>query len=204
MAESALVERAAEASPTVAPAPVVVRIPGEPCVQGRGRAFILKGRNGAPDAARVHDDPKSRNWKATAQQHMQRAMLAAGHYEAWKDEPLEVVITDVFALPRSARKKTKRVPRRWHTKARGDADNLAKAVLDAGNSVLWLDDCLVARLVVEKIIGAQGEAPYVLVEVRSLQPHGAVVERAPQGGPSPAAESVGPLSVAGQLGMEGL
>jgi Holliday junction resolvase RusA-like endonuclease len=88
-------------------------------------------------------------------------------------QPLEgalaVSILAVFFCPASDYRKRHPQPRRWHTKATGDTDNIAKAVLDAGNSTLWLDDRQVAVLHVAKMIAAQGEPPFVEIEVRQLE-----------------------------------
>ena len=48
---------------------------------------------------------------------------------------------------------------------RPDCDNLAKAVLDAGNGVLWSDDAQVVKLQVMKLRAALGEEPCVVVRV---------------------------------------
>lgn len=144
----------ASASAGVA-ASVTIRIPGEPCAQGRPRAF----RVGA--GIRMFDPPKSRAWKGGAQIHMQHAMEGRSPL----DGPLEVVVVGVWILPKTKERRVP-VPRQWRPQ-RPDAENVAKAVLDAGNGVLWRDDAQVVRLIVEKWIGAQGESPGVLIEVRS-------------------------------------
>ena len=139
-------------------------IPGPP--QAQQRARIARTRVGP----RMMDPPKSRSWKATAQAHMADSVVRElGRLAPFEpDTQLEVVMLAVFPCPTTDHRKREPRPRRWHTKAAGDADNLAKAVLDASNGVLWLDDRQVARLVVEKIVGAQGEAPRVALEVRVL------------------------------------
>jgi Holliday junction resolvase RusA-like endonuclease len=82
--------------------------------------------------------------------------------------PLSVSILAVFPCPKSEYLKRTPRPIRWHTKKNGDVDNIAKAVLDAGNSILWLDDSQVAMLHVGTVIAAQGDAPSVRVEVHTL------------------------------------
>lgn len=139
-------------------------IPGPPQPQQRVRAT----KRGAH--AGVYEPAESRSWKGGAKVVMQAAVWRATHGEGqpWPETTaLAVSILAVFALPASAHKK-RPVPRAWHLKANADADNLAKAVLDAGNGVLWHDDRLLARVEVEKVIGAQGEAPRVEVSVRAL------------------------------------
>lgn len=150
-----------------------ILIPGEPCAQARGSARLIRRKGGAlvlnkttgQPIISVRDPEKSRTWKATAQDHMASACPAG-----WKPllGAVEVAVLAVFTCPTSDFRK--RIPRdrRYHVKHRGDIDNLAKAVLDAATGVLWLDDAQVARLEVEKHLGAQGEAPYVLVRVSPL------------------------------------
>lgn len=139
-----------------------VVVPGEPVAQGRPRAFRL----GA--GVRMYDPPKSRSWKGMAQVHMREALDAAGVTSPlFADGPLELHVLAVFTCPRSHWRK--REPLQRQPKAsRPDGENIAKAVQDAGTGILWLDDAQVARLVVEKIIGAQGEAPRVELTVRTL------------------------------------
>ncbi len=138
-----------------------IEIPGEPVAQGRPKATTVNGR------ARVYDPAKSRNWKATAQQHM----LAQRANGAVLDGPLAVTITAIFTMPKSRYRKREPRPREWHTK-RPDADNIAKCVKDAGTGVLWMDDSQIAVLTVEKVTGAQGEAPGVIVEVLPIKEPG--------------------------------
>jgi len=136
---------------------VKVIIPGEPCAQGRGRAAVVNGR------AHIFDPKKSRSWKGAAQCHMQEAMGDRKPFTG----ALQIFIKAVFTCPKSDYKKTREVPERWHTK-RGDIDNVVKAVLDAGNGVLWLDDAQVCSVSAQKVIAAQGEPPNVVVRVREL------------------------------------
>ena len=132
---------------------ISVTIPGPPRPQGRGRAV----RVGA--GVRVIDPAASRSWKGAAQWHMLQACRVA--FEG----PLVVSLLAVFPCPSSDQLKRGIRHRRWHTKANGDLDNLTKAVLDAGNGILWRDDRQVAVLHAAKIIGAQDEPPGVQVTV---------------------------------------
>lgn len=140
---------------------ITIHIPGEPVAQGRGRAAMAQGR------VRVFDPPKSRNWKATAQHHAMMQMYGKPLF----DGPLEVVIEAVWTLPKSKHRKEPR-PRsiRW---SKPDSDNLAKAVLDSLNGVVWRDDAQAADTRIRKWNGAQGEAPGVTVQVRRLTEAGA-------------------------------
>lgn len=133
-----------------------VTIPGLPHGQGRPRAV----RRGA--FVGVHERPEDSNWKHYAQAHYREAMAGRAPYEC----AVHVSIFAVWPQPKATRK-AERGFRIWRV-GKPDADNLAKAVLDAGNGVLWLDDAQVAELIVRRVVGAQGEAPRVMVEVLPL------------------------------------
>jgi Holliday junction resolvase RusA-like endonuclease len=135
-----------------------VVVPGEPNAQRRPRAFSMGGH------VRMHSDKRDGQWRGRAQVHMAEAM--AGREPLTGD--LELRVRGVWECPRSMHRK--RDPREagWF-QGRKDADNVAKAVQDAGNGVLWVDDRQVVRLVVEKWRGAQGEAPRVEIEVREVE-----------------------------------
>ena len=150
-----------------------VLIPGPPVAQGRGRAFAYTPKGGGKPRASVFDPKNSRDWKATAQQHMTVALMEVA--ELLPDEdvyaslegPLEVHLLFVFEMPKSRHRKTMPRPREWYV-GQKDIDNMAKAVLDAGNGVLWIDDRQVARIHAEAIVGRQGEMPRVELIVRPL------------------------------------
>jgi Holliday junction resolvase RusA-like endonuclease len=149
------------------PGPRALRvvISGPPQAQQRVKATIRGAHAG------VYEPGKSRSWKGSAKVVMQAAVYRATGGEApiWAaDVPLVVSLLAVFACPASDHRKREPMPRRWCTKANADVDNLAKAVLDAGNGVCWHDDRQVVELIARKVIGAQGEAPRVEVEVSAL------------------------------------
>lgn len=110
-------------------------IPGVPIGQPRPRAMAFGGR------ARVYN-PK----------HPVDAYKAAVAFAAQQagvpvtDGPVVVHVTAYFPYPKSTPKKHL-IDLRWHTK-KPDADNIAKAVLDALSC--WRDDSQVASLVVWK------------------------------------------------------
>lgn len=141
-------------------------IPGEPHAQGRGRAFGFV-KNGKV-TARVFDPKKSRDWKATAQQHMRDAVESAigvaTRGPLFAEGPLVVRVTAVWTLARSHWRKTAPVARAWKD-SKPDPDNVGKAVMDAGNGILWTDDSQIAILLIARARGAQGESPRTTVEV---------------------------------------
>lgn len=133
-------------------------IPGVPVAQGRPRAVRFG------NSARLYDPSKSRSWKGAAQVHMLEALEAAGLRAPGFAGPVELVVSAVWPCPKGRERKSAPAPRTWKA-SRPDADNVAKAVMDAANSVLLADDAQVVRLVVEKLVAAQGEAPHVHVVV---------------------------------------
>lgn len=145
--------------------PLEITLPGEPCAQGRPRAFYRPGIG-----VRMYDPEKSRSWKGMAQVHMREALAAAGAGSPlFADGPVELLVVAVFTCPRSHWRKRDPIPRRPKA-TRPDGENIAKAIQDAGTGILWLDDAQVARLVVEKVYGAQGESPMVQLTVRAMAP----------------------------------
>lgn len=142
---------------------VTAVIPGEPVAQGRPRAFRTKAGQ-----VRTFDPAKSRSWKGVAQVHYQEALRLAGvKAPAFPVGPVAFIVQAVFTCPKGQHRKAP-VPRRLKA-ARPDPDNLAKAAMDAGIGLLFADDAQVAHLCVRKYVGAQGEAPHVMVIVRQLE-----------------------------------
>ena len=139
---------------------VRVTIPGAPVAQGRPRLTTVNG------FARAYDPAKSLSWKGAAQVHMLSAMRQAGAQPF--EGPVEVAILAVFSCPVSSYRKREPRSRRWND-GRPDSENIAKAVMDAGSGVLYRDDAQVARLRVEKVVGAQGEPARVEVMVRAIE-----------------------------------
>ena len=132
-------------------------IPGTPHAQKRHRSRVIAGH------AQMYDHPDSRAWKGVAQVHMLESLDGRGPF----DGAVRVYISAVFPLPKGKHRKRKPRGRSWHT-GRKDVDNIAKAVMDAGNGVLWGDDGQVCSLEIVKIVGAQGEASAVAVTVSAL------------------------------------
>lgn len=133
---------------------ITITIPGEPVPQGRGRAVRMG------NSVKVVDPARSRGWKAMAAQEMRR------QWRGTLNGPVSVVILAVFPCPKADHRKRQKPARRWHTGGNGDLDNIAKAVLDAGNQAgIWADDRQVCQLTARKMIAAQDESPFVQVTV---------------------------------------
>ena len=146
-------------APVERPFSMRVVIPGTPVAQGRGRAIRFG------DSIRVIDPTKSRSWKAMARIHMVQARARALIF-APAEVALRVVIVATFSRPKSH---PKRNPPAWKV-SRPDVDNIAKAVLDAGNAIIWKDDSVVVDLCASK---RYGESPSVSVEVSEATKGGA-------------------------------
>lgn len=147
--------------------PLACRLLLEPLPQPRprARAFEVGGRV----LAQVYrpSGGRERRWRAVAVLFLRR--VGQGH-RLPLEGPLELKVTFVHARPKSTERK--RAPRRreWHGKV-GDLDNLLKSLMDAMKEAGWYrDDGQVARIVAEKMVGAQGESPSVSVLLDQLVP----------------------------------
>lgn len=137
------------------PERVQFRVPGVPIPQPRPRVFggvAVSAPKGHPVIA-----------------YKEAVNVAA--WIAWNQRPPltgPVAVELLFLMPRPSalRWKTKPMPRLPHT-AKPDADNLAKAVLDA-LALLWVDDNQVFRLNASKWIAAGGEEPGTIVRVMEV------------------------------------
>jgi Holliday junction resolvase RusA-like endonuclease len=144
-----------------------VVIPGDPVPQGRPRFGGM--RNGK---VRVYNPEAARIWRAVAALHYHRALVDARHERPMFREglPLRVHVLAVFPCPSSYHRKRTPLPTLPYVAQENDGDNLAKAVMDAGNGILWNDDGQVSLLVVERWRAAQGEEPFVRVTVEEWTP----------------------------------
>jgi len=150
---------------------IAFTIPVEPHGEGRGRAVTVG--KGSRATARIITPPATRRWRR------QFAQLAAPHrpYEPYPlGTALAVDVTAVFARPAYASRLSKRdgsllgghCEGRYPHTAKPDADNVAKAVLDA-LSDWWGDDAQVADLNVSKRVAALGEGPCVCVRITPIR-----------------------------------
>lgn len=127
----------------------------------------MRCRCGQRWTAQLYKDPRYRRWCTEALKHFRRVRPAEPFAV-----PVELSLVVVMRFLESDRRKTRFVPRRWH-EARPDWDNVGKAVCDVAQEAGWLtNDWLVARVVLEKVYAAQGEAPSISVVMRPLEPYG--------------------------------
>lgn len=122
-----------------------------------------------------------RKWMAHAEIALEQSRRSSIGVEpiVAKGQAVEIYILCVFELPRGKVRKRSVPPRVWQTShSAGDFDNLAKPICDAATEILWHDDSQVARAIIEKVVGAQGEAPRMEIMVRPVfgSPHRTLFE----------------------------
>jgi len=136
---------------------IVLSIPGEPFSLKRPRAV----RVGA--FVRIHDPHANATWKGNAALFMSSAMAG----QAPLAGPVALEVCAYFSCPKSQESKRSPRPERWSMNAK-DLDNIVKAVGDAGNGVLWLDDRQIASVCARKRVAAQGQPARTEIVVREL------------------------------------
>lgn len=131
--------------------PLVIRIPGKPT------AWARAGQHG-----RIKYTPKK---QAVA---MDVIRLAANRVMAGKtvlSGPLSVSALFVYAWPASwSEKKRRAAGAHWKTSP-PDSDNLIKLCADSLNGLVWIDDAIIARAVIEKQYGV---TPATIIRVEPL------------------------------------
>lgn len=127
-----------------------LRVYGFPIAQGRPRAFKMRGT----EQIRVYDPAKSRSWKQDVKVQVLQKMAFAS--DGLVEGPLEVYLGFKMPKPKSARKKD------VYPAKRPDLENLAKAVFDAMENVVYRDDAQIVRAVLEKDYDPQ---PGVVIRV---------------------------------------
>lgn len=128
-------------------------IPGVPIAKGRARVGMVDGK------ARMFTPPKTVAYEGLVALAGQTAMAGRELF----DGPLELVVVATFPIPPSWSKK-RQAAARYHI-GRPDADNIAKAIGDGLNGVVWKDDSQIARMTIDK---QYGTTPCVAVMVRAL------------------------------------
>lgn len=136
---------------------VRLTIPGIPIAKGRPRFVRATGRTFTPE--------KTARFENLVRLVASETMAECA--QAVFDGPVRVEITALFPIAASwprLKREAAACGTLLHT-SRPDAENIAKAVLDACNEIVWRDDSQVAKLVIEKRYAAE---PMTLVWVRSL------------------------------------
>lgn len=127
-------------------------VPGIPVAKGRARVTTIGGH------ARAYTPAKTVAYESTVALMAQQAMGAAGPI----DGPLAVSIVATWPIPASWSKK-RRETEFWKT-SRPDVDNIAKAIGDGCNGIVWADDSQIVWMRASKVYGP---VPGVVVEVHT-------------------------------------
>lgn len=138
--------------------PFAFTVDADPVGKGRPRATTIGG------FARLYTPAKTRKYEALVSATATAAMVSQRRQRL--DGPLKVTIVAAFTLPKSKERKRQPVQGSWHV-GKPDADNVAKAVLDAIEGVVFAEDAAVCELVVTKRTAAQGVPGSVAVRVES-------------------------------------
>ena len=123
---------------------MTIIIEGEPVAQGRPR-FTRQGH--------AYDPPKSREYKERVALAAKKAMRGREMFA--KPFPLWCEITVYRKIPKTftGGKRLAAEYNRYRPITRPDADNYVKGILDAMNGIVYEDDALICRLIVEKAYG---------------------------------------------------
>lgn len=137
--------------------PITVSLLGVPQGKGRARAFLRGGH------IRHYTPEKT----ATYEGMIRTAAMAEFAGRPPLDEPLEFILRAVFPVPPSwsERKKQAAIVGDIKPGKKPDLDNIAKAWNDALNGVVYRDDSLICRMILEKRYGPQ---PLVVVTVKPV------------------------------------
>ena len=137
-------------------------VPGAPVGKGRPRAV----RRGA--GVVMFTPGKTADYEALVAATAAAALACDALAHQLLDGPLEAVLEMRFPAPASwskAKRARALAGAEWHT-SKPDADNVAKAILDACNGVVFRDDAQVVVLIATK---AFSEEPGVRVVIREVQ-----------------------------------
>ena len=115
---------------------------GNPVGKGRPRATSRGG------FVRMYTDAKTLGYEAAIADEAKRAMGVMEPLET----PIQFQMTAYYPIPKSwsKRKRTDALNGELYPMVKPDMDNVIKAVLDACNGIVYLDDTQVVNLVVSK------------------------------------------------------
>lgn len=134
---------------------ITFTVPGQP--QGKGRARSTKsGRHYTPAKTVAYERMIG---ECAAEVMGERPVLTG---------PAELHVVAVFGVPASWSKTKREAALQWDTypTVKPDADNIGKAVCDALNGLVWVDDSQVVDCRVKKVYGRE---PRLSVTVAELE-----------------------------------
>jgi Holliday junction resolvase RusA-like endonuclease len=131
---------------------------GVPVGKGRPKFSTVNGH------AVAYTPAKTANYETLVRLSYQQQI---GAFMFDKDKPLRAIIRAFFPIPKSASKKKREqmeAGKIRHTK-KCDADNIAKACLDALNGIAFYDDSQVCELSISKFYGNTRKVEIIIDEV---------------------------------------
>ena len=148
--------RCEEAAPDARTPAIAFEIPGPPVGKGRPRAFRMG------NSVRMHTPEKTASYESLVKIAARIAMKSAAPMAF----PVALSLVVRHAIPKSwsKRRQDAALAGTERPTTKPDADNVAKAVADACNGIVWVDDAQVVELHVSKRYSA---TPGVMVEVRA-------------------------------------
>lgn len=138
--------------------PVKFEVLGVPVGKGRPKFSTVNGH------AVAYTPAKTANYETLVRLSYQQQI---GSFMFDKDKPLRAIIRAFFPIPKSASKKKREqmeAGKIRHTK-KCDADNIAKACLDALNGIAFYDDSQVCELSISKFYGNTPKVEIIIDEV---------------------------------------
>lgn len=138
--------------------PVKFEVLGVPVGKGRPKFSTVNGH------AVAYTPTKTANYETLVRLSYQQQI---GAFMFDKDKPLRAIIRAFFPIPKSTSKKKREqmeAGKIRHTK-KCDADNIAKACLDALNGIAFYDDSQVCELSISKFYGDTPKVEIIIDEV---------------------------------------
>jgi hypothetical protein len=142
---------------------LLIRINGMP--QGKARPRFTKG-------GRAYTPQKTRRYEEAVREAALLAAQAQGFAKHDKDTPLEACVTAWFPVPASwpKKKRAAALSGALYPTGKPDADNIAKAVLDAANGIAFHDDRQIVSLTVRKrYTFRDDDSPRVVVHIAPMK-----------------------------------
>lgn len=142
---------------------LLFRVNGIP--QGKARPRFTKG-------GRAYTPQKTRRYEEAVREAALLAAQAQGFVKHDKDTPLEACVTAWFPVPASWPKKKRAAALSGvlYPTGKPDADNIAKAVLDAVNGIAFHDDKQIVSLTVRKRYTFRDDnCPRVVVHIAPME-----------------------------------
>lgn len=142
---------------------LLFRVNGIP--QGKARPRFTKG-------GRAYTPQKTRRYEEAVREAALLAAQAQGFVKHDKDTPLEACVTAWFPVPASwpKKKRAAALSGALYPTGKPDADNIAKAVLDAANGIAFHDDRQIVSLTVRKrYTFRDDDSPRVVVHIAPMK-----------------------------------